>query len=49
MIAIPTWDTASFPAAEQLVAAAVKAAVATDAAIYFFVPSATGWETRPDL
>jgi hypothetical protein len=48
MVAIPSWDTAQYAAATRLAAAAVNAALETGAAVYFFVPSTTGWSSRPE-
>jgi hypothetical protein len=49
MVSIPSWDTTQFDGATKLVAAAVNAALETNAAVYFFVPSTTGWSSRPEF
>jgi hypothetical protein len=49
MVSIPTWDTTQYASASQLAAAAVNAALETGAAVYFFVPSTTGWSSRPEF
>jgi len=49
MVSIPSWDTTQYDMAIQLASAAVNAALETDAAVYFFVPSTTGWSSRPEF
>jgi hypothetical protein len=49
MVSIPSWDTTQYDMAVRVVTAAVKAALETDAAVYFFVPSTTGWSSRPEF
>ncbi len=48
MVSILGWATDNIPA-QQLIEAAVNAAIKNDVAIYFFIPSTTGWQKRPDL
>jgi hypothetical protein len=49
MVSIPSWDTTQYDMAMQLASAAVNAALETNAAVYFFVPSTTGWSSRPEF
>ena len=49
MVGFPGFDTVRYATFQPFIEAAVRAAIKTDAAIYFYVPSKSGWENRPDL